>query len=84
MFLVNPVYKNPLLIKLEHERVHFDPPDSFAKYLDFDFYMYVYGTLLQIFERYFEIEASRVSHLFQTSFPISNRFSRKYEKGESK
>ena len=39
-------------------------PDIFAEYLDCDFYMYVYGTLLEILERYFEIEASRVSHLF--------------------
>ena len=79
MFLINPVWKTQdLLIKLEHEGVHFDrwgsfwPTDIFAKYLDFDFHMYVYGTLLEIFERYFEIEASRVSHLFLRSFPKIN------------
>ena len=54
------------------EGVHFDPHDIFAKYLDFNFHMYVYGILLKIFERYFEIEASRVSHLFLTFFPKIN------------
>ena len=79
MFLINPVWKTQdLLIELNTkgfiltEGVHFDPPDIVAKYLDFDFHMYVYGTLLEIFVRYFEIEASRVSHLFLTSFPKIN------------
>ena len=78
VFMLNPVWKTQdLLIKLKHEGVHFDRrgsfryPDIFAKYLDFNFHMYVYETLLEIFERYFEIEASRVSNLFLTSLIFS-------------
>ena len=49
---MNPAWKTPdLLINLEHKGVHFDhPPDIFAKYLDSDFHMYVYETLLEILE----------------------------------
>ena len=59
----------------KHKGVHFDrrgsfwpSPGIFAEYLDCDFHMYVYGTLLEILERYFEIEASRVI----PSFPKIN------------
>ena len=78
MFLIDPVWKTQdLLIKLDHEHSgwggSFWPPDIFAEYLDFDFHMHVYGTLVEIFERYSEIEAFRyISLLLLTSFPEIN------------
>ena len=95
MFLINPVHGKPktfwsnLNTKgfILTEGVNFDPPDIFAEYLDFDFHMYVYGTLLEIFERYFEIEASRVSYHFLTSFPkinIPTGSEKNLKNGESK